>query len=200
MSDHLIITIVREFGAEGHEIGMLLSKKLGIKLYDKDLVQKAAENRGISQGSITDIDETATNKFLSPYSKFGLAMNTLSDDLFRAEQQIIHELAEKETCIIVGRLSDYILREEKNCMKVFIYAPVEYRVNRMIEKYNISEQASKKLVKKMDTARNYFCSYYSNNKWKPFLEKDLIINREFFSVEDSVKILETAAKARMGAN
>jgi len=200
MSDHLIITIVREFGAEGHEIGMLLAKKLGIKLYDKDLVQKAAEKRGISQGSITDIDEKATNKFLSPYATFGLTMNTLSDELFRAEQQIIHELAEKESCIIVGRLSDYILREEKNCMKVFIYAPVEFRIKRMMEKYNIPELAAKKLVKKMDIARNYFCSYYSNNKWKPFLEKDIIINRQFFSVSDSVKILESAAKAKMEAN
>jgi len=163
-------------------------------------VQKAAEKRGISQGSITDIDEKATNKFLSPYATFGLTMNTLSDELFRAEQQIIHELAEKESCIIVGRLSDYILREEKNCMKVFIYAPVEFRIKRMMEKYNIPELAAKKLVKKMDIARNYFCSYYSNNKWKPFLEKDIIINRQFFSVSDSVKILESAAKAKMEAN
>ena len=113
--------------------------------------------------------------------------------LFRS----IRDLAVKGSCIIIGRLADYILRDNPNCIRVFIYAPFEKRAEIIKNKHGISEGEAKKLVKKMDAARREYYTYYSNGRWDRKEGKDILLNRATFGVKGCVDILEAMARARM---
>ncbi len=197
MGRKLVITIAREFGAEGHEIGKQLSERLGFSLYDKDMLALAAEQRGIEVGELAPADENLIEKFLGPYHVLGRLTFSKSDELFKLQSEIIHNLGETGNCIIVGRLGDYILKDKENCLKVFIYAPLEDRVNIIKNKHNIDEKSARRLVKKMDAARRDYYNYYSDGKWDRKESKDLMINRGVFSVEECVELLEEAARKKM---
>lgn len=194
MSSKLIITIGREFGAEGHEIGKELAKRLDFTLYDKDMLALAAQKSGIDINDLAPADETFYGHMLSPYLTIGKLNKTIGDKLFSLQTDIIHDLAAKGSCIIVGRLADYILKDDPNCIKAFIYAPFDKRVEIIQTKHGIDEAAAKKLVKKMDAARKSYYTYYSDGKWNRKEGKDILLNRAKFGVEGCVDILEAAAK------
>lgn len=191
-----VITIGREFGAEGHEIGKELAERLGINMYDKDLLSMAAEKSGIDRDTLASTEERVVNRFLEPYVPLGFNGETVADRVFKIQSQIIRELADHESCVIIGRLADYILRDEKNCIRVFIFAPLEDRMKRIAKKHSISEEAAKKLIKRMDTARKNYYSYYSNGKakWSSKDGKDILLNRECYDVDGCVDILEMMIK------
>ncbi len=196
MAGKTVITIGREFGAEGHEIGERLAERIGYSLYDKDMLALAAKKSGIDINELASSDESLMDKFLLPYSISGKLSPSMNDKLFHLQKSIIHDLAEKGSCIIIGRLADYILKDNPNCMKVFVYAPVEKRIEIIQNKHEISYSAAKKLVKKMDTARKNYYSYYSDGKWDRKEGKDLLLNRGTFSVEQCVAILEAMVKSK----
>lgn len=187
-----IITICRSFGAEGHEIGKELSERLGIPLYDKDLLDMAAKKRNLELNHAATLDEQISKKIISHY--FLMSQDIESDRLFREETHLILQLAEGDSCIIVGRMADYILRERTDCLKVFITAPYDVRVGIIKEKYGISAEAAGKTVRKMDAARKEFYRYYSNGKWKQETNKDIVLNRGLFGIKGCVDILEYACK------
>jgi cytidylate kinase len=197
MENKIIITIGREFGAEGHEIGKNLAERLGIPLYDKDLLTLAAKQSGISIDYLASADEVVSNRFLATYLPQSIDSYTLNDKLFKVQSNIIQDLSEKSSCIMIGRLSDYILRDNPDCIKVFIYAPFEKRVQIIKDKHGISEEEAKKLVKHMDHARNNYYSYYSKGKWNHMEGKDILINRSTFGIEGCVNILDNIARSRM---
>lgn len=197
MSSKLIITIGREFGAEGHEIGKELAARLGFTLYDKDMLALAAEKSGIDINELAPSDETFYGHMLSPYLTIGKLSPSKGDRLFQLQTDIIHDLAAKGSCIIVGRLADYILKDNPNCMKVFIYAPLEKRVEIIRNKHGIDEASARKLVKKMDAARKNYYAYYSDDKWNRKEGKDILLNRAEFGIEGCVNILEAAAKVKI---
>lgn len=195
MEQNIIITIGREFGSEGHEIGKKLSEKIGVPLYDKDLLGLAAKNGGIDLGMAATADETVANRFLAPYIAERINNETLNDRLFKEQTRIIRDLAEKESCVIIGRLADFILKDLTNCLKVFVYAPFEDRVKIIQEKHGISRESAKKLVRRMDNSRNTYYSYYSNKKWNHKEGKDVLLNRSTFGVDGCVEILESIVKS-----
>ena len=195
MSSKLIITIGREFGAEGHEIGKELADRIGFTLYDKDMLAIAAQKSGIDINVLAHEDESYSGHALSPYLTIGRLSKAMGDKLFRLHTDIIHDLAAKGSCIIVGRLGDYILKDNPNCLKAFIYAPFEKRVEIIKNKHGISEGEAKKLVKKMDSARREYYTYYSNGKWDRKEGKDILLNRATFGIEGCVNILEAMAKS-----
>lgn len=197
MAEKIVITIGREFGSEGHEIGRLVAEDLGIGFYDKDLLYKIAEQSGIEASELALVDEKVTSRFLQPYMAFGYNYNSLNDKLFKLQSQMIREVAEKESCVIIGRLADYILRENPDCLKVFVYAPVEARIHIIKEKHHLTEEEAKKLIKRMDTARNNYYTYYSNGKWNVKEGKDLLINRATFGVAGCAQMIEAMAKLRL---
>lgn len=197
MEKKRVITIGREFGSNGHEIGRQLAERLGISMYDKDLLTIAAQKSGMSIEMLAGADEKVTGRFLAPYAPFGVDVENMNDKLFQVQSSIIRDLAAKESCVIIGRLADYILRDEQDCMKVFIYAPFEERVRTIKEKHQISEDAARKLVKRMDAARRSYYSYYSNNKWSQKEGKDLLLNRQKFGIKGCVDILETMVRTTM---
>lgn len=196
MSSKLIITIGREFGAEGHEIGKELAERIGFTLYDKDMLAIAAEKSGIDINVLAPADESYYGHALSPYLTIGRLDKSMGDKLFQLQTDIIHDLAAKGSCIIVGRLADYILKDNPNCIKVFVYAPFEKRVEIIKNKHDISEAQAKKLVKKMDAARREYYTYYSDRKWDRKEGKDILLNRDAFGIDGCVDILEAMVRSR----
>lgn len=196
MSSKLIITIGRQFGAEGHEIGKELAERIGFQLYDKDMLALAAEKSGIDINVLAPADETFYGHMLSPYLTIGKLSPSMGDKLFKLQTNIIHDLAAKGSCIIIGRLADYILKDNPNCIKAFVYAPFEKRVEIIKNKHGISEAEAKKLVKKMDAARKNYYTYYSDGKWDKKEGKDIMLNRDAFGIGGCVDILEAMAKSR----
>lgn len=198
METHIIITIRREFGAEGHEIGAQLSKRLNIDFYDKDILGKAVLKKGTDEVALKNVDEsiTANNINLSFPS---LGFTRKSDLLFKIEREIIRDIAETKSCIIMGRLSDYILRDKDNLLNVYISAPLSFRIENIQDKYNSSESDSKKLVRRMDIMRRDYRNYYSNGKAKMFDDKSILLNRKTFGIEGCVDILEAAVNAKIKA-
>jgi len=197
MSKRIIITIGREFGSEGHEVGKELADRLGISLYDKDLLAIAAKKSGLPLENLAEAEEKVASTFLMPYIGYGFDVGNTNDKLFLIESQIIRDIASQESCIIIGRLADYVLRDDPDCLKVFIYAPVENRIEIVMKKHNISRDAAAKLVRKMDQARTSYYSYYTNHKWNQKEGKDIMLNRGKFGVTGCVDILEAVARERM---
>ena len=191
--ENVVVTICREFGAEGHEIGMKLGDRLQVPVYDKDLLEMSARESGLNIHMAASVDEKVADRFYY----FPLGADALNDQLFHVESNIIKQLAEKKACIIVGRLSDYVLRDRPNTIKVLVMAPFEMRVSIIKEKHQISDEAAKKLVKKMDAARNAYYSAYTGSKWSHETGKDIVLNRSSFSIEECADILEGIVRRRM---
>ncbi|MDD2971289.1 MAG: cytidylate kinase-like family protein [Lachnospiraceae bacterium] len=192
MGRKVIITIGREFGSEGHEIGKELAERLGINMYDKDLLAIAAKRSGLAVEHLANVDESIATRFLEPYLGFSMGNENLNDKLFAVESQIIRDIASKESCIIIGRCADFVLKDEENCINAFIYAPYETRVNMIAQKHKITEEAARKLVKKMDQVRNSYYTFYAGKDWNRKEGKDLMLNRARFGIKGCVDILEAA--------
>ena len=197
MAEKVVITIGREFGSEGHEIGLKLAERLEIPMYDRDLLTIAAQKSGIAVETLAGADEKVASRFLEPYLPSGIDQVSLNDKLFREQSEIILNVAEKESCVIIGRCADYILKDVPNCINVFIYAPFEDRVQIVKNKHQISDEAAKKLVKRMDAARNSYYSYYADRNWNQKEGKDILLNRSTFGIEGCVNILEAMARKMM---
>ena len=167
-----IITISREFGSGGHTLGELVAKKLGIKFYDQELIEKAVEETGFSHEFIQEAGEYAssTSKLLfnmslsSAYSSVGLPSNY--DKIYVAQNNIIRELAEQEPCVIVGRCADYILRDRKDCLNVFVHADLEYRKKHVLENYGEQPKLSiEKRLEEKDKKRQLYYKHYTGKTW-----------------------------------
>lgn len=188
--NHDIITISREFGSEGHEIGKKLSMELGIPLYDKDILAIAAKELHVPIGLLAPKDEVKINDKLGTF--FCFHDEIPNDQLFYTESRLIKQFAEEGPCIIVGRLADYILKDQQHCLKVLITAPLEKRVDIISKKRNISNSKAKKLIHKMDSARNSYYSFYSDGQWNHEAGKDIMISRQIFDIDACVAIIKKA--------
>lgn len=202
MSKNLVITIGREFGSGGHAIAKELSRIMGISMYDKDLITLAAKNSGYNEDVLRDIDETATNSLLYTLSMgahhhlplmAGAHDIPITDKAFIICSQIIKELAEKESCIIVGRCADSILREHENLFTVFIHGDMDYRVDRICEYEKCSRTEAAGIVKKADRKRAAYHNYYADTKWGSAKAYDICINSKI-GIEKAAEIIKYAAE------
>ena len=166
MSDKkVIITLGRECGSGGHEIGEKLSKKLGIAFYD----------------------EKAPSPFISPYAP------TIADQLYRAQSDVIRDLSEKESFVIVGRCSNSVLEDREDVLNVFVYAPLRNRVHRVMERHLIdSEDKARKEVLRTDKIRRTYYQYYSEYRWGEHESYDLMIDSSVFGIDGSVDVIVDA--------
>lgn len=198
MSCKKIITITRQYGSGGHDIGKLLADRLGIPFYDKELISLAAKESGISTEAFAQADEKMTNSLLytlstglynygSGFSAMGdLPMN---DRLYILQHKIIKEKAEKETFVVVGRCADYILKEFDNVVKVFIYADLEVRAKRAVERRGIEPSRARQAVSKADKNRANYYSFYSGQKWGAAENYDLCINSTCLTVQQAADLI-----------
>lgn len=201
MSCNKIITITRQYGSGGHEIGKALSEKLGIGFYDKELISLAAKESGVSPEVFAMADEKPTNSLLyslstglynygNGFSTGGMGDLPVNDKLYILQHKIIKEKADSERFVVVGRCADYILREHEKVVKVFIYADINARVRRAIARHDINPSRAKQAVMKTDKNRANYYSFYSGQKWGAPENYDLCINSTKLSVDQCVSIIE----------
>ena len=193
-----IITIGRQFGSGGREIGEQLAKKLNFTFYDRNLIILAAEKGGMSHEALNSADEKATNPWLyaamsqTGQTSFNSNIST-NDTLFTLQSGIIKEIAKTENAVIVGRCSDYILRNENvELLNVFIYAPTEARVKRIMERMEVTEQQALQFIKKKDKERKCYYDFYTDKKWASHSSYDLNIDSNRFGIEKAVEIIAKA--------
>ena len=193
-----IVTITRQYGSGGHEIGKLLAEKLGVAFYDKELISLAAKESGMSPEVFAQADEKMSNSLLYALStglyNYGNGFSAMgdlpmNDRLYILQHKIIKEKAEKEDFVVVGRCADYILRECDRVVRVFIYADLEVRVKRAVARHDIAPSRARKAVTKADKNRANYYSFYSGQKWGATENYDLCLNTTGLSVEQAAEIL-----------
>ena len=198
MSCKKIITITRQYGSGGHDIGKLLAQKLDIPFYDKELISLAAKESGVSPEVFAQADEKRSNSLLYSLSTglytYGNGYSTMgdlpmNDQLYILQHKIIKEKAEKETFVVVGRCADYILTEYDNVVKVFVYADIDARTRRAVERQDIEPSRARQAVAKADKNRANYYSFYSGQKWGAPENYDLCINSTRLSAEQAADIV-----------
>ena len=195
-----IITIGRQFGSGGREIGEMVAEHFGIKCYDKELLSRAAKESGFCEEMIQNHDERPTNSFL-----YNLVMDTysfgynsssfvdmpISHKVFLAQFDTIKKIAKEEPCIIVGRCADYALSDLPNVLNLFIYGDEECKIKRIRERFSdiTSNEKAREMMIKKDKQRQSYYNYYSSKKWGRADSYDLCINSSILGIEGTVKLL-----------
>lgn len=160
-----VITIGRQYGSGGRFIGKKLAEMLGVNFYDNELIAAASVQSGLSKAVLDNYDEKKDGFFSGVVpSTFGADMS-LSQKVFLAQFETIKSIADRESCVIVGRCADYVLRENKNVVNVFITAPLEARIERAEKYYNLDSKKAKETIIKMDKKRASYYNFYSDKKW-----------------------------------
>lgn len=160
-----IITISREFGSGGRTIGRKVAEKLGIPCYDAELVEKIAEESGYAEEYIKEEGEYTSGGWLSTLFSDRTNGLTNQDKLWNVQSKVIRELAEKESCVIVGRCADYILRDKADCLTVFIHASLEKRAERIVREYGETDETPEERLKDKDKRRATYYRFYTDMKW-----------------------------------
>lgn len=197
-----IITIGRQFGSGGHEIGRLLAQKLGIPCYDKELIILAAQKNGMSCEVFSHVDETATNSFLYAVSAGAIPGTTyqppqnlpLNDKLFITQTDIIRAKAKEGPCVFVGRCADSILKDITPVLNVFIRADLPFRIARVMEAENCSEKAAADMIAKADKKRAKYYNFYTQKRWGAADSYDLVLNNAKLGAEKAVSIISDYAQ------
>ncbi len=203
MSKECIITIARQFGSGGREIGEALAKALGVKCYDKELISLAAKESGVDPEVFNNVDEKATNSLLYSLSmglySFGTGFNAdrlpVNDKLYLLQHKIIKKLALDGPCVIVGRCADYVLRDCKNVVRLFICADMDYRIKRAVEKKGVKESKAEQVINKTDKSRANYYNFYSGMKWGDPENYDLSLNRTRLTLEQAIGVIQGYLKA-----
>ena len=196
MEDKYVITVGRQFGSRGKEVGQALAQRLGIAFYDKELITLASKESGLCQEFFEKADEKNSGTLLQAFAAgftFGSFQynDFLSNDkLFQIQSDVIRKIAEKSSCVIVGRCADYILREKKNRVDIFVHADLEKRVQTVMQRQSISEQEARDLIRKMDKTRPNYYNYYSDKEWGVAASYDLSVNSGLLPLEDTVTFIQ----------
>ena len=193
----IVITISREYGSGGRLIAKQLSEKMGITFYDKQLIAEVAKKTGFSENFIRDTEhQRPTNSFL--FDLYTTVVTpSVPDQVFIAQAKVIKQAAAKESCVIVGRCADYILRDEPNVLKVFVHAPLDQRIRRAREEYGAEEENLENYVIRQDKARAAYHNYFAAGRWGQSREYDLCVNSRI-GIGASVQVIKAAAKALVG--
>ena len=194
-----IITIGRQFGSGGREIGQKLAENFGIKYYDKELLSRAAKDSGFCEEMIQNHDERPTNSFL-----YNLVMDTysfgynssfvdmpISHKVFLAQFDTIKKIASEGPCVIVGRCADYALQDYQNCLNIFIHSDEKFKVKYIMNRFDdiTTEQKAIDMMNKKDKQRQSYYNYYTSKKWGRADNYDLSINSSILGIEGTVKLI-----------
>ena len=190
-----IITMEREFGSGGNEIGRRVAKKLGIELYDRNILVEAAKRLDIPPNYIGDLEETAPGSIIFNLSKTAIGGKKesgnlpMTEKLFLEEKKIIEENVEKHDCVIVGRCASFILYDRQDCLKVFVHADKDYRIRRAIQTENIASAEADDFLRKSDKRRSNFYNTHTGWKWGDPTKFDLCLNSGSLGLDACVDIL-----------
>lgn len=193
-----IITIGREFGSGGREIGQKLAQSMGVPFYDKELIARAAKESGFCEEMIQNHDERPTNSFLYNlvmdtysfgYNSAALVDMPISHKVFLAQYDAIKKIADEGSCVIVGRCADYALGEYDNCLNIFIHAKMNARVKRIMKRYELPEPKAKDMIIKRDKQRQSYYNYYSSKKWGHSDTYDLSVDSSVLGIDGTVNLI-----------
>lgn len=192
MNQHYIITIGREYGSGGHEIGRKLAERRNIPCYDKEILTETAKNSGFAESVLNELDETAHSSLLYSLmvgaSTFGT--QPLSVTLYLEQFNTIKELAEKESCIFIGRCADYVLGDLENIVNVFITAPLDVRTNRICERHHTTPEKAAAMIEKIDKTRASYYRYYTNQKWGAAKNFHLSLDSDKIGIDGTLAVIE----------
>ncbi len=196
-----VVTISRKYGSNGRAIGRHLAERLHLNYYDRDLITEAVKRNGMSMDIINEYYASVTkNSYLNKMSldfekPFGPDKESI--ELYMKKFDIIRELANKESCIIIGGCSDYILRNTPNTIKVFLSAPFEIRVERVMNRYALTKEKARELVIKKDKNRSDSYNYFTHQRWGDEENYNIIINTGDINIDDSVEMIIDYINLRM---
>ena len=204
MKKKIIITIARQYGSGGREIGELVAEKLGIALYDKELITEAA-NRGSLDEKVTKLaDESAANSLLYTLAMGSNVLGTtmhfgykmpLNDKLFILQSEVIKEFAKEGSCVIIGRCADYVLRDEENLLRIFVYGDLDHRQVRGAERHpELKSGQIVDVINKTDKRRSSYYNFYTGNKWGKYDNYDIAINSSTLGIEGTAKLICACAE------
>ena len=196
-----VITIARSYGSGGKTLGKLLADKMGINCYDREIIRMASDSSGINEELFGRVDEKLKKSPLfgivrsNPYKGNGVippeSSNFVSDDnLFNYQAQVIKELAEKESCIIIGRCADYVLKDNPNVIRLYLYAPLEDCVKRVMAQNSITEKETIKKIETIDKYRSDYYKYYTGKEWNDARNYDFCLNTTSMSYEKLIQVVE----------
>ena len=200
MASNLIITIGRQYGSGGREIGRKLALRLGIPFYDRELISRAAKKTGFSEDLFEQLDKRATNSLLYSLTMFGstgLNGMSLTDQLFLAQANIIREIADSGPAVLVGRCADHVLREYDNRFDFFITGSLDDRLQRIQshDDYELSGKSPRAALEKMDKQRSTYYNYYTGKVWGKSDHYDLCINAGRLGVDGAMEVILTYVNA-----
>lgn len=207
MSKKVIITIARQYGSGGREIGEKVAAALGIPIYDKQIITDAASKGELNEEVLKTADESAANSLLYTLAMgsniigttmhFGYKM-PLNDKLFILQSELIKEYAEAGSCVIIGRCSDYVLRNNDNVFRLFIYGDLEHRKARVAERHpEIKSSQIIDVINKTDKRRASYYNFYTGNKWGKYDNYDMAINSSTLGIEGTAQLIIASAKKLM---
>ncbi len=209
MNKNLVITIGRQYGSGGRHIGEMLAEKLGIPFYNEELITLAAQKSGMAHHVLGEADETATNSLL-----YTLAMGSsvwganagivydmpINDKLFVTQSDVIKELADKGPAVFIGRCADYVLHDYPNLIKLFIYAPLEFRMQHIAELHAVTPEKAKDLIIKTDKRRANYYNYYTGQKWGKHENFDIAMNSARLGIDMTADTLYEYVKIYQAKN
>lgn len=194
--EQYVITISRQFASMGRTIAQHLSQELGIEFYDRDIVEATAKRMGESVKAISDAEESAGSFFLKKKYPFKLGIYSISDEIYAVQKNIIRDLAQKQSCIIVGRCADSILQDMPNHLSVYIYAPYEARLYNCTHDLMMDESTARRMIKEVDIARTNYHRKYCPEVRSVFDHKNLMIDSSKFGIDGAVKLLAGIVRDR----
>lgn len=207
MNENFVITIGRQIGSGGHQIGEKIAKYFNISFYDKELIQAVSQETGLAKELFDKMDEKKSHSIFSNFlglhnsvmmDQFYLCDNYLSNEaLFKIQSEVIRKLADQKSCVFVGRCADYVLKDNPRIVTIFITADFEDRIKRIMERENLSTEKAKEYLKKMEKKRADYYNYFSNKQWGVAASYQLCINSSALGVEKTVAYLIDFIKQKL---
>lgn len=194
-----VITISRQYGSGGREIGSKLAEAYGIPFYDNEIISRAAKETGFAEAAFERAEDKATNSLLysiamgmNVYSSVdaGIAGLSLDDRIFLAQSNVIRKVAEEGPCVIVGKCADYILKERTNIVNLFISASLDFRIERALQIDMLPKNKAAEIVMKKDKSRANYYRYHSGERWDNVLNYDLAIRSDLCGIDGTVACLK----------
>ena len=205
--NNFVVAITRTCGSGGLSIGKLLSEYYAIDIYDRKLLQLASEDSGISEELFASVDESMKKSMLYRVSRkvyTGELIPPESDDftsnanLFAYQAKVLKELAERESYVVIGRAADYVLKDFKNLIRVYIHAPKEICIEREMKRQGINRREAAAYVEKMDKYREAYYTYHTGREWKSADNFDLCLDTSKFSYEEAAEMIKSMIRIRTG--
>lgn len=208
MPEHIVITIGRQLGSGGRQIGLKLAERMNLAFYDKELLQIASRESGIGREFFERMDEQESysifpglpglkgSVFEEAYGNYYLS----NERLFKIQSDVIRQLAEEKPCLFVGRCADYILKDHPLCLKIFISADWADRIKRISEIYEFTAQKSKEFIEKYDKKRAAYYNYFTSKKWGFAASYDLCINSSILGIDETVRFIQRFAETMYPKN